>query len=341
MMSSRREAAVEKAFADLDQHGLGYVPQRHLVAWYAARNHPSVRAGEMLESEAHQDFISTFAQFKAHHAMTSPEISTPDKGDGRGIVTFPEFKDYYTKVNIALGVDTTDDFFEAMIFGVWAVGEFEHADGASGGGGSGGGGRGGPAITLRRATMQGPVAVIEKELGQLRSKVGALEAREAERREALHGTSTTKAELELMQLHHQVSDARTALSAKERDLLEARARADKALGGMQTSRVEREKGRASGLRSRPESAIPEHESQIQSGCVPVAEHHSVKVVSREATGWDGASRFGRTSIFAATTFPTPPSPLFGSPRWVVCVVHTADPKVRKSCQPKVTNGKQI
>uniref|UniRef100_A0A7S2BS95 EF-hand domain-containing protein n=1 Tax=Florenciella parvula TaxID=236787 RepID=A0A7S2BS95_9STRA len=273
MMNDRRETIVKRVFDNLDQHGVGYITQQDMVRWYNAKAHPSVRAGEMLESVAHQEFISTFTRFKAHHNLTNPKISTPDRQDGKGIVTFPEFKDYYCKLNIAMGIDTTDEYFEALLLGVWGAGEFAGAED-----------HGGEhlGITVRRATAQDPVSALESEVKALRAKLEGLEADDAKRREVLSRTSTVAAELEIQKAHNQVGNAKVELKTKVRELIHAQERADKE--GATTFRVTDERPSALGRRAvdgvhHAHVSAHEHTSQLDPAFTPHATTNSTKVNS--------------------------------------------------------------
>ena len=102
-MTNRRENTIEHVFNNLDELGTGFIATSDMLSWYDASCHPDVRDGKTLESEAHTQFVDSFLFYKRHVKALAPDIASHD-----GICTWPEFKDYYYKLHVALGTVTDD-----------------------------------------------------------------------------------------------------------------------------------------------------------------------------------------------------------------------------------------
>ena len=100
-LSPRRRALVERAFQSLDKDGSGAVTVDEMMAVYDASKHPDVVAGKRTKKEVVQEFMRQW-----------------DGGDMDGVVTYPEFEDYYKGVSASID---GDDYFELMIRNAWRI----------------------------------------------------------------------------------------------------------------------------------------------------------------------------------------------------------------------------
>jgi calcyphosin len=101
-MSYHRKQLVRQAFNRLDKDGSGQVTVEDILFAYDTSHHPDVMAQRMSKEDAARELLSTF-----------------ECGDSvDGIVTWPEFLDYYKGISLAID---DDDYFELMMRNAWHI----------------------------------------------------------------------------------------------------------------------------------------------------------------------------------------------------------------------------
>eukprot|EP01116_Phalansterium_solitarium_P016863 TRINITY_DN400_c1_g12_i1.p1 TRINITY_DN400_c1_g12~~TRINITY_DN400_c1_g12_i1.p1 ORF type:complete len:419 (-),score=144.48 TRINITY_DN400_c1_g12_i1:255-1511(-) len=100
-MSEARLALVREAFDLLDMDASGGITLDEVAAVYDVTLHPMVKAGKMTAEEALRVFMKQWG----------------DK-DGDGIITLPEFVEYYEWVSASID---TDQYFELMMRNAWRI----------------------------------------------------------------------------------------------------------------------------------------------------------------------------------------------------------------------------
>jgi len=101
-MSFERKQLVRRAFNILDATGDGHVSIDDIMQNYDFSKHPNVIGGVLSVDEAAEEMLSVFEQ----------------GGDVDGVVTWPEFLDYYK--GISMSIDD-DQYFELMIRNSWHI----------------------------------------------------------------------------------------------------------------------------------------------------------------------------------------------------------------------------
>mmetsp|Transcript_63506 Transcript_63506/g.112967 ORF Transcript_63506/g.112967 Transcript_63506/m.112967 type:complete len:537 (+) Transcript_63506:54-1664(+) len=95
-----RREAIEDAYKKLQAHAIsGVVEIAHLQRYWRPRSHPQVQSGEIMESEAWEDFLK---QWDIAHAD--------------GLVSWQEFLDYYRDVSLAV---KDDELFVELVRKAW------------------------------------------------------------------------------------------------------------------------------------------------------------------------------------------------------------------------------
>ena len=92
----------------MDKDGSGVITIEDIISVYDTSTHPDVATGDKSPQHAAEEMLSTFKQ--------SDKVN--------GVVTWPEFLDYYK--GLSVGIDD-DQYFELMIRNAWHI---------SGGGGN-------------------------------------------------------------------------------------------------------------------------------------------------------------------------------------------------------------
>eukprot|EP01038_Epipyxis_sp_PR26KG_P009178 gene9178-12377_t len=100
-MNERRKRFVKMAFDILDKDKSGEITPEEMTSVYDFNWHPEVRAGKMTIKEAAKDFMKQWERTEAD-----------------GLVTLPEFEDYYKGVSASID---DDDYFELMIRNAWRI----------------------------------------------------------------------------------------------------------------------------------------------------------------------------------------------------------------------------
>lgn len=100
-MSETRKQLVAQVFALLDSDRDGSISLKELLSKFSAKNHPEVVNGRLTEAQV----ISAFG-------------SIWDTRDKNGLITFPEFCDYYNGVSASL---VTDEEFIATVRSAWKL----------------------------------------------------------------------------------------------------------------------------------------------------------------------------------------------------------------------------
>lgn len=101
-MSFDRKQLVRKAFNIMDSTGDGRVSVDDIMKNYDFSRHPNVVGGKITSDQVAEEMLSVFEQ----------------GGDVDGVVTWPEFLDYYK--GISMSIDD-DQYFELMIRNSWHI----------------------------------------------------------------------------------------------------------------------------------------------------------------------------------------------------------------------------
>ena len=101
-LTKRRLNLVNQAFEIIDKDGSGIVEPKEIMSCYDAKAHPDVIAGKKSAEDVLREFLSTF------------DVG----GVVDGMVTRPEFTNYYT--NVGANIDD-EDYFELMIRNAWHI----------------------------------------------------------------------------------------------------------------------------------------------------------------------------------------------------------------------------
>merc|ERR1712023_24679 len=99
--NAQRLHLINLAFNLLDKDGSGKITEEDLVGAYDFSKNAEVISGEITEDDAAMLFLSNF------------ERSSVD-----GIVTYPEFVEYYTDISAEID---DDDYFELMMRNAWHI----------------------------------------------------------------------------------------------------------------------------------------------------------------------------------------------------------------------------
>ena len=100
-MNEKRMGFVKLAFGLIDKDGSGQITKEDLASAYDFSKNPEVISGEITEDDAAMLFLSNF------------ERSSVD-----GIVTYPEFVEYYRDISAEID---DDDYFELMMRNAWHI----------------------------------------------------------------------------------------------------------------------------------------------------------------------------------------------------------------------------
>merc|ERR1712070_1153768 len=100
-MNAARLGFVKLAFGLLDKDGSGQITKEDLAGAYDFSKNPEVISGEMSADDAAMLFLSNF------------ERSSVD-----GIVTYPEFVEYYRDISAEID---DDEYFELMMRNAWHI----------------------------------------------------------------------------------------------------------------------------------------------------------------------------------------------------------------------------
>lgn len=102
-LTHRRREMIKQAFNKLDVDGSGVVTLENVANLYDASQHPGVMEGKLTEEEVLREFMSQW-----------------DTIDKDGVVTLPEFMEYYKDVSASID---TDDYFVFMMERAWHIEE--------------------------------------------------------------------------------------------------------------------------------------------------------------------------------------------------------------------------
>lgn len=103
-MNARRVSMVQKVFQRMDRDGSGIISKGEVAHLYNAKAHPSVLKGEKTQDEVLTEFLNGFES----------------GGNSDGAVSWQEWQGYYRDLSASV---PSDDYFIAMMEGVWQVRE--------------------------------------------------------------------------------------------------------------------------------------------------------------------------------------------------------------------------
>jgi len=106
--SQERVDAIQRAFSRLDDDGDGFINLRSIRRSYAAKQHPSVKAGAKTSDDVYRVFLSSFESHHRYKGLPSEQVSRQEWGD------------YYRLIS---AITVSDSFFEGMLRGVWSLNE--------------------------------------------------------------------------------------------------------------------------------------------------------------------------------------------------------------------------
>jgi calcyphosin len=163
-MNSRRKSVVRLAFNSLDKDGSGEVTVDELCLAYDFSHSPEVSSGKKTVNQAAREFMHQW-----------------DRLEADGLVTLPEFEDYYKEISASID---GDDYFELMIRNAWRI--------AGGEGAAANTANKRVLVTNKDGTQQ--VVAINNELGMVQGK-GKDAMADIQKRLAQQGINADKIDL--------------------------------------------------------------------------------------------------------------------------------------------------
>ena len=104
-MTPRRAKMVEKVFRSLDRDGTGVINLGDVVQIYDVSMNPEFIEMKKTKDQILNEFLNNF---------------DGAKGNNDGVVTYPEFVDYYTDLSMSV---PNDEYFVRMLESTWQIPE--------------------------------------------------------------------------------------------------------------------------------------------------------------------------------------------------------------------------